>query len=101
MVLEFDFVSTDANFRQALLPPMPDEVFEQFMREIYGVSKNVLVRDRHTGKTNRPGVSPFPPPSIRFMGGVVADSVAVPSFLCLNNGAKCSNSLVLVGLQSW
>ena len=67
-ILEFDFVSTDANFRQALLPPMPDEVFEQFMREIYGVSKNVLVRDRHTGKTNRPGVSPFPPPSIRSMG---------------------------------
>lgn len=34
-ILEFDFVSTDCDHRLALLPPMPDEVFELFLEDLW------------------------------------------------------------------
>lgn len=45
-VLEFDFVSTDCNHRLALLPPMPDEVFELLLEDLWKTRHKVkLVLD--------------------------------------------------------
>jgi len=53
-VLEFDFVSTDSNHRQALLPPMPDDVFELFLDELWQ-TRNKVKLPLAEGISNREG----------------------------------------------
>eukprot|EP01043_Picozoa_sp_COSAG02_P006479 COSAG02_NODE_185_length_30442_cov_59.370168_6_plen_187_part_00 len=51
-VLEFDFVSTDCNHRIALLPPMPDDVFELMLQDIWDVRHKVK-RKAGAGRSDR------------------------------------------------
>lgn len=53
-VLEFDFVSTDCNHRLALLPPMPDDVFELFLHDIWD-TRHKVQHLADTGRSNRLG----------------------------------------------
>lgn len=53
-VLEFDFVSTDCNHRLALLPPIPDNIFELFLHEIWD-TRHKVKRLGDTGRSNRLG----------------------------------------------
>jgi Ran GTPase-activating protein (RanGAP) involved in mRNA processing and transport len=66
-VLEFDFVSTDSNHRQALLPPMPDDVFELFLDELWQ-TRNKVKLPVAEGISNREGgtILVEQPFSIRF-----------------------------------
>lgn len=60
-VLEFDFVSTDCNHRIALLPPMPDAVFELFMDDLWHTRDKVKVANGSgTNSLERPFVQQKP-----------------------------------------
>jgi hypothetical protein len=47
--LEFDFVSTDVSHRDALIPCMPDEIFDAFLSDLHDVNKSVLLHKTTPG----------------------------------------------------